>query len=696
MNFWKKLLAAATAGMLCLGSVAIADRTNGNVTMRTAADEPAEGAYDGMYGDLYYQINADNEIAIVGCEANATSAIIPEKIGGRSVTRIEASTFDSYANLKSVSIPSSMKVIEDMAFYRCVNLNRVYISDLSSWCSIDFANATSNPLCNGAELYVDGEWIDQLTLPDDVTEINDFAFCGFSGLKQIEIPNGVTSIGDYAFKNCSGLTAVELPQGVESIGRDAFLSCTGLTKVVIPNSVNDIGRDAFGDCSALTIYGNSGSYAQEYAERYDIPFVSVAGVTTTAITTTTTTTTVTTTTTREFTTTTTTSCLVFCIDDEPPLYYRDDDGRNSWQISPPDRLFVSDCDRDAVIAEIASEVAVSDQFNPYYNIRVAGILENAFRGCTELTALTIPESVTEIPENAFEDCPNLTIYGEIGSYAQEYAESHNIPFAVAGSQGTTVTTKATTTTTTTMTTTTTAEVTDMYDKVLVSLAEDKPPLSFRFSNGNQYTYGDIGTYVDHVYVWTCEKDAEHVEIPSEVQCNYYLIDGSMLTLHDIGIYGIQKNAFQGCTNLTQLTIPNCVKDIPENAFEDCPNLTIYGNAGSYAQEYAENYGIPFVILGSENTTTIMATTTTTTTTTTKTTTTALPAGTLIYGDINLDGRVDITDAVLLNKYCSGSVSLNKDAAKNADCDGDKEISNRDAISLLKFLVQLIPALPESE
>ena len=148
-----------------------------------------------------------------------------------------------------------------------------------------------------------------------------------------------------------------------------------------------------------------------------------------------------------------------------------------------------------------------------------------------------------------------------------------------------------------------------------------------------------------------------------------------------------------------------MKDIPENAFEDCPNLTIYGNAGSYAQEYAENYGIPFVILGSENTTTIMATTTTTTTTTTKTTTTttttkttttALPAGTLIYGDINLDGRVDITDAVLLNKYCSGSVSLNKDAAKNADCDGDKEISNRDAISLLKFLVQLIPALPESE
>lgn len=695
MNFWKKLLAAATAGMLCLGSVAIANRTNGNVTMHTAADEPAEGAYDGMYGDLYYQINADNEIAIVGCEANATSAIIPEKIGGKSVTRIEASTFDSYANLKSVSIPSSMKVIEDMAFYRCVNLNRVYISDLSSWCSIDFANATSNPLCNGAELYVDGEWTDQLTLPDDVTEINDFAFCGFSGLKQIEIPNGVTSIGDYAFKDCSGLTAVELPQGVERIGRDAFLSCTGLTKIVIPNSVNDIGRDAFGDCSALTIYGNSGSYAQEYAERYDIPFVSVAGETTTAITTTTTTTTVTTTTTREFTTTTGTRSFFYLsiVNRNPSLYYcfwnECADLRTETFYGDED-VYVGVCSKDMVSVEIDPDVTVRVNYNNEYSCEVVGIQDDAFQGCTKLTSLTIPDSVKYIPEGVFDDCPNLTIYGNAGSYAQKYAESHNISFVATSSQVTTTTTETTTTTITTMTTTT---ATDAVTHVLFTLADDEPPLSFRFSDGNQrIEYREDVT----VYVWTCEKDAEHVEIPSKVQYDLCLIDGSIMASYDIDVYGIQKNAFQGCTNLTQLTIPNCVKDIPENAFEDCPNLTIYGNAGSYAQEYAENYGIPFVILGSENTTTIMATTTTTTTTTTKTTTTALPAGTLIYGDINLDGRVDITDAVLLNKYCSGSVSLNKDAAKNADCDGDKEISSRDAISLLKFLVQLIPALPESE
>ena len=70
--------------------------------------------------------------------------------------------------------------------------------------------------------------------------------------------------------------------------------------------------------------------------------------------------------------------------------------------------------------------------------------------------------------------------------------------------------------------------------------------------------------------------------------------------------------------------------------------------------------------------------------------------TAFYGDINLDGRIDITDAVLLNKHCAGSIEMNADALQNADCDGDKEIGNNDAIVLLKFLVQLVPTLPYSE
>lgn len=66
----------------------------------------------------------------------------------------------------------------------------------------------------------------------------------------------------------------------------------------------------------------------------------------------------------------------------------------------------------------------------------------------------------------------------------------------------------------------------------------------------------------------------------------------------------------------------------------------------------------------------------------------------LLGDINLDGRVDITDAVLLNKAASGTVKLNAQAMQNADCDGDGTLNTGDSLSLLKFLVHLIMALPE--
>ena len=68
----------------------------------------------------------------------------------------------------------------------------------------------------------------------------------------------------------------------------------------------------------------------------------------------------------------------------------------------------------------------------------------------------------------------------------------------------------------------------------------------------------------------------------------------------------------------------------------------------------------------------------------------------VLGDVNLDGRVDIIDAVLLNKTCAGVVSLTDAAKKNADCDCDGEVGSNDAISLMRFLVHLISTLPEPD
>ena len=68
---------------------------------------------------------------------------------------------------------------------------------------------------------------------------------------------------------------------------------------------------------------------------------------------------------------------------------------------------------------------------------------------------------------------------------------------------------------------------------------------------------------------------------------------------------------------------------------------------------------------------------------------------IFYGDVSLDGRIDITDAVLLNKAAAGQVFLNTQAQINADCNADGSVDNRDAIALLRFLVHLAESLPEA-
>ena len=113
------------------------------------------------------------------------------------------------------------------------------------------------------------------------------------------------------------------------------------------------------------------------------------------------------------------------------------------------------------------------------------------------------------------------------------------------------------------------------------------------------------------------------------------------------------------------------------------------------------------------TTTTSGTTTTETSTTTETVTSAsatsdtsgttasntgssIPDTNTLYGDVNLDSRVDITDAVLLNKAVAGAVKLDGQQQKNADCDADGDLSSNDAIVLLKFLVSVITSLPSAE
>lgn len=129
--------------------------------------------------------------------------------------------------------------------------------------------------------------------------------------------------------------------------------------------------------------------------------------------------------------------------------------------------------------------------------------------------------------------------------------------------------------------------------------------------------------------------------------------------------------------------------------------------GTDSATYEVNAEDGFVEVTSKGETTTTTTTTVTTdseqpgtSTTTTTSTTAKPGSDtnpdVLYGDVNVDGKVSLVDAVMLNKAVADVVILGDAARANADCNVDKEINGTDAIILLQFLSHIIDELPYSE
>ena len=178
--------------------------------------------------------------------------MVTKYIIGEDVKGIGKYAFWDCYGLTSVTIPNSVTSIGEGAFGYCPDLTSVYINDIDAWCRISFADADANPLGRSANLYVDGDLVTNLVIPNGITSVKDYAFYGCYSLTSVTIPNSVTSIGSSAFYNCDGLTSVEIPNSVTSIGSSAFYNCDGLTSVEIPNSVTSIEYRTFDDCDGLT------------------------------------------------------------------------------------------------------------------------------------------------------------------------------------------------------------------------------------------------------------------------------------------------------------------------------------------------------------------------------------------------------------------------------------------------------------
>ena len=161
-----------------------------------------------------------------------------------------------------------------------------------------------------------------------------------SNIVSVEITDGATTIGDFAFEDCDGLTSLTIPNSVTTIGNEAFYDCSGLTSLTIPNSVTKIGDYAFDGCSGLT----SLTIPNSVTEIGEAAFSGCSGLTNISV-----------------------------AADNP--YY---DSRN-------------DCN---AIIETASNTLVAGCKNTEIPNSVTTIGGYAFYGCSGLTSLTIPNSVT--------------------------------------------------------------------------------------------------------------------------------------------------------------------------------------------------------------------------------------------------------------------------------------------------------------
>lgn len=243
-----------------------------------------------------------------------------------------------------------------------------YTGDIDIPESITYNGKDYKVTAIGENAFRDCSSLTSVVIPNSVTTIDGSAFNGCSNLISVNIPDGVTSIGTYTFYGCCGLTSVIIPNSVTEIRLKAFYGCTSLTSITIPNSVTTIGEEAFKNCSGLTsvIIPNRVTSIGNYA------FSGCRGLS------------------------------------------------SIYVLGSPSKIGYSifeNCDNiKDVIFDCKTVTSILNGLKSPQYITLRIILKEgvetinswAFSGLTNLSCITIPNSVTAIGERAFDDCCSLT------------------------------------------------------------------------------------------------------------------------------------------------------------------------------------------------------------------------------------------------------------------------------------------------
>ncbi|MDE5671366.1 MAG: leucine-rich repeat protein, partial [Eubacterium sp.] len=330
-----------------------------------------------------------------------------------SVKEIKLRAFAECPELQKVTIEKGVQSIAESAFCNCDALKSVIISDNEididssafSGC-FDIKNVTM-PSRYIKSLYTDN--LENVTIPDGATEIEEEVFSNLYTLKNITIPDSVTRIENRAFSGCS-LANIVIPNNVEYIGDYAFYDCSNMAvDLVIPESVNYIGESAFEGCFYLQNVVVPDSTSVGYRAFKNCPYLTSATV-------------------------------------------------SAHYIDQFDKSILTDITVTGIWIEDNAFRDLDNLRNVTIANSVTSIGDSAFYKCTSLEEVIIPENVTNIGESAFYNCSNLksvtilsknchiasrheysnismeaipasiTIYGYYGTPTQDYARNNRNEF----------------------------------------------------------------------------------------------------------------------------------------------------------------------------------------------------------------------------------------------------------------------------
>ena len=563
--------------------------------------------------------------AFSGC-TGLTEVNLPE-----GLTSIYSYAFQDCDSLERVDFPASVTVLSALAFYNCDRLSEIGYP--TGWESVPDYYRNSTTRYGDGDSYYRSPFegcvslkkieipegvesvpkyafryqtsVEEVVLPESLTGIGAYAFDGCSGLKTVNLPDAVASIGSYGFRGCTGLKSITVPASMQSISSYAFSGCTGLTEVKLPEGLTSIYSYAFQDCDSL--------------ERVDFP-ASVTAL----------------------------SALAFYNCDRlseigyptgwesVPDYYRNSTTRygdgDSYYRSPfegcvslkkievpegvesvPKYAFRYQTSVEEVVLPESLTGIGAYAFDGCSGLKtvnlpdaVASIGSYGFRGCTGLKSITLPASMQSISSYTFYGCTAFTSVTlpsnvqSIGSYAfsgctgltevklpegltsiYSYAfqdcdslERVDFPASVTALSALAF------------------YNCDRLSEIGYPTGWESVPDYYRNSTTR---YGDGDSYYRSPFEGCVSL--KKIEVPEGVESVPKYAFRYQTSVEEVvlpeSVTGVGAYAFDNCTALEKIWVPQNTVSIEKNAFAGCGNLTIHGIADSYAQEYAEQNGVPF-------------------------------------------------------------------------------------------------------